>query len=561
MRRATYRLGALLAFAATSCTAGRATPGELPEAQVQILREIQLTESAFLPEADGRLVDVEIYADRLAFLYDGTPKDALAEGQVVSGVLRGGYLRRITAVRAPYVDGEGRTRVEVTTVPAELGELILDGHFIVRMRPREGSYVSVDGRDVGGAMAPLEESFSLLPIPLGGNVECAGSGSTAYEISPRFGMTADADLEIDLRFSLGRWLIPRGDLHYARFELSGSVSPGVTITTRDSVGVSCSWDIAESLRGRGLTVPKREWVTTFPVGPVPVVVTHTIEPSFALEFGGSVETGATTMAADATLGFRAGAEYTPDTGWRPIWQPTRTGSVTMTAERGGNTSVTGGLRGGVGYLAKLYDVAGPGVGLSPHATGTFTANLCEWEADLTAGLDLQINARLDIPVFDYTLAEYTASQSLLSSTIAEGSGTFPFEMCMDGGVPDGGAMPGADGGVPSADAGAGADAGACAMASSCQTCNAIEGCGFCSSNGQCMNDAQRGSCPGGTAAWQDGLAECRDCSGYADCTSCLGDSFCGWCGGGGGCMTAEVGGGPPDTCGGGWVYTSVTLCR
>lgn len=565
MRRAlAFRIGTLLVLAtATSCTPGRATPGELPETRVEILRELQLTENAFLPEEDGRLIDVEIYADRLAFIYDGPPKDELRENQIVSGIRNGGYLRRITAVRTPREDLDGHIRVEVTTVPAELGELILDGHFIVHMRPREGAFVEV-GDDIGGAMAPLEGGFSLLPVDLGGNVECAGAGSREVTFSPRFDLDADADIEIDLRVGLGPWLIPRGELHYARFELMGSVAPGITIETSDSVGISCSWDLLATLEDRGVPIPKREWVTTFAVGFVPVIVTHTIEPSFSINASGMVGTGGTTMTADATIGFRTGAEYTPATGWRTIWEPRREGNVSMTPSEPGTVSVSAGVSGGVGYLAKLYDVAGPGIGLSPGATGTFTADGCEWEADLTAGLDLNLNARLDIPAFDYTLAEFTATQSLLSATIAEANGTFPIAACMDAGTPDGGTV-GGDGGTPPppGDAGPpgdGGSSGACGAAMGCQACNEIEGCGYCESTGECMNDSQQGSCPGGTTAWMDGLAECRDCSSYGSCGDCLGDAFCGWCGGGGGCMTAEVGGAAPDSCSGGWVYTSVSLC-
>ncbi|MCA9605072.1 MAG: hypothetical protein KC619_05735, partial [Myxococcales bacterium] len=274
------------------------------------------------------------------------------------------------------------------------------------------------------------------------------------------------------------------------------------------------------------------------------------------------------------IGFRTGAEYTPATGWRTIWEPRRDGSVTMTPSEPGTVTVTAGASGGVGYLAKLYDVAGPGIALSPGATGTFEADGCEYSADLTAGLDLNLNARLDIPAFDYTLAEYTATQSLLSATIAETSGVFPIAACTDAGPmdPDAGTPTGTDAGTPTGtdagtptgtDGGAPADGGSsatCGAASGCQACNEIDGCGYCESTGECMNDSQAGSCPGGTSAWKDGLAECRDCSSYGDCTSCLGDAFCGWCGGGGGCMTAEVGGAGPDTCSGGWVYTSTSLC-
>ncbi|MEQ8457014.1 MAG: hypothetical protein RLO52_26245 [Sandaracinaceae bacterium] len=535
----------------TSCTPGSSGPPaeDDPEVEVEILREIQLTQNARLPESrDGSLVDVEVFEDRLVFIYEGTPKLALESGHVVSGVLHGGYLRRLVERRELSPE-----RIEWTTEHAELGELIGDGHFIVHMRPGDGddSFVLRTGDgDVGASTEPLDSGWSLL-TPEVRNISCGGGRTGTVTFDPRFDMDADADIEIDLRWSFGRFYIPRGELHYARFELMGSIAPGITIETSESTAVSCAWSLTSFLRERGVGVPKREWVTTFPVGPVPVAVTHTIEPSFDITVGGSVETGASTMSADVTLGFRAGAVYDREGGWRGIWDPQRSGSVSLTASEPGTLTVTAGAGGAVGYLAKLYDTAGPGVSLGPSMTGNFRVlpDRCTWEADASAGLGVTVRAKLDIPAFDYTLAEYSHSENLVSAQIAMSMGTFPW--CEDGGTPDGG-MPMGDGGGPSDPCEA---AGA-----TCQTCNETAGCGFCATTGTCMSDARATEC-GSDLDWQDGPSECEPCTGYGSCGACVGDAFCGWCASAGRCMTAESGGAPPEPCDD-WQYSiTPAMCR
>ncbi|MEC7522530.1 MAG: hypothetical protein VYE22_21760 [Myxococcota bacterium] len=543
------KLLALVALAGvTSCTPGSSSPSgdEEPEVDVEILRPIQLTQNARLPESqDGHLVDVEIHDDRLVFVYDGAPKVALESGDVVSGVLHGGYLRRLMD-RRELAPG----RIEWTTEHAELGELIGDGHFVVHLRPGDGdeSFVlRTEGGDVGSSSEALDSGWSLL-TPEVRNISCGGGRTGTVTFDPRFDMDADADIEIDMRWSFGRFYIPRGELHYARFELMGSIAPGITLETSQSTAVSCMWSLTSYLESRGVGVPKREWVTTFPVGPVPVAVTHTISPTFDITVGGSVETGASTMSADVTLGFRAGAVYDRSGGWRAIWDPTRTGSVSLTASEPGTLSVTAGAGGGVGYLAKLYDVAGPGVSLGPSMSGTFRVlpDRCEWNADASAGLGVTVRARLDIPAFDYTLAEFTHSENLVSAQTATAMGTFPW--CEDGGMPDAGA---GDGGTSDPCEAAG---------STCETCNATAGCGFCAPTGTCMSDSRATEC-GSDLDWQDGPSECEACGGYGACGDCVGDAFCGWCASSGRCMTAESGGAPPEPCDD-WQYSiTPAMCR
>jgi hypothetical protein len=239
--------------------------------------------------------------------------------------------------------------------------------------------------------------------------------------------------------------------------------------------------------------------------------------------------------------------------------------VSLTASERGTLGVSVEASGGVEYFAKLFDTAGPGIGLGPSLGGEFTVttDLCEWNAEATGGLNADIKAKLDIPVFDHTLAEWNQSYTLLGGTIAEASGTFPW--CEDSAVPmdDGGMPPPPVDAGPGGDAGPGSDSGTAdpcsAVGDTCQACNDTPGCGFCESTGECMSDSRMGSCP--STEWRDSLSECEVCTGYGSCGACLGDAFCGWCASSGRCMTARSGGSPPEPCGD-WLYSvPATMCR
>jgi hypothetical protein len=223
MRFSMSLLALVLAFA--GCTPSEPAAPEPPETEVEILRPIELTQNALLPESDARLMDVEIYPDRLVFIYSSAPAQPPTVDHVVSGILHGGYLRRITGVIA-----NSGTRIEVATVPAELTELIGDGHFRVLFHPRDGeaSFRVVDG--AGVATGALEGGWSLL-TPEIRNISCGGGAGGEINVRPTFDMDVDAEIDIDIEWST-RWLVvPRGELARAIFVLDGQVEAGATIET------------------------------------------------------------------------------------------------------------------------------------------------------------------------------------------------------------------------------------------------------------------------------------------------------------------------------------------
>lgn len=549
-----------------------------PTTEVEVLREIQLTEQARLPEQDANLVDVEVGEDYLVFIYNRDVTTVPIEvGNVVSGILHGGYLRRVVAVSQ-----ESPTRIRAMTEHAELGELIGDGHFRVVFHPGDGTgEYALPDEDLGVAIEELSSGWSVFGNSADGRFSCGSGAGGSVTITPRFDIDLGMEVDVDIRWST-RWGIPpvRGELEYAIFAVSGAVEAGLSVNTTRNVSSTCSYNIIEEIRRRTGRRLKREWTTTFTVGPVPVVLTHTIEPEAQVSIGVQIETGNTTAAASGRVRARVGTEYTRRTGWRTIWEPSRSAGASLTTAQPGTLSIMGQFQAGVGYSCRVYDAAGPGFSFGPQVTATFTSPppYCDWTVDVKGALNVTGRVDLQIPVIDYKLAEYSISQSLGESTWYMRTGMFPW--CRDAGMRDGGSPTMRDGGgTPrdggssgSGDGGGGAprdgggsgsgDGGSsdpCASAgSTCQTCNMRAGCGFCMATGRCVSDSRRSECP--AAAWQDSPSECEVCDGYTDCRSCTGDAFCGWCYSTGTCMTANSGGGPPVPCPD-WNYGDIFACR
>lgn len=494
---------------------------------VDVIRPITLTENARMPESDRGLTDVQIERDRLVFLYSSAPERALAVGDVVSGVKHGGYLRRITEIVSSTA-----TRVEVATAPAELVEFIADGHFRARFRSgRDSSYQFDDG--VGVATGELRDGVPLLVpgVPLS---RSCGRDSN-IDVSPIFEADLDTDMDIDIGGGLLGLL--RGRLQSARFIVEGEIELGATIESSGARTIECRWDLSSSLPD---AIPTWKWRTTFMVGSIPVVVTHTIEPGFGLALGGDAFSSKTTSRYSGRLALRAGIEYDQDTGWDAIWEPEANGTAGVTAREPGQLRLSASVTATVGYVAKLYDTLGVGLSIGPTLHGDFivASDRCTWNAEARLGLDLNVSAPVTIPFFDYTLAAYSTRRTLAETTIATGSGMLPW---CDG-----------DGGVPMNDAGL----DPCnEQGSSCEACNNRAGCGFCSTTNECMSDSRRETCD----SWRDSLSECVDCSGHTDCASCVNDAFCGWCASSNTCLTAPSGGAMPASCSA-WNYYDIDAC-
>lgn len=530
----------LIALALAACSSSPPEPG--PEQTVEVLREVELTARGRTPENDPALTDVEVYADRLVFRYSGAPTVDLGPidlgdlgtfNPVVAGVQGGGYLREILSIRevSPGV-------FEAMTGPAYLTDYIARGHFRVHHDPRPTSW----GAGENVASAALEGSVTLLPVEL--NDACEFSSGGSLDVTPILDLDVDFDIDIDIDVD-ATWRPPfiEGRLESADFVMNGQLQLGATVEASTNGTVSCELDLIEFARERGIRVPKAEWTTTFAVGVVPVVLTHTIGPTASVSISGSVETGNATASGSVTYTLSAGTRYRrTEGGWREVWDPRRSSTGSFEVGMPGTVTIEAGISAGVEYECKLYDVLGPKIGLEGSLTGTFESDLCEWSGEVSAGLSIVGGGSIDIPVIDQTLVEFEVSQEIASATLWERMGTWPW--CRDGGEPDAGM-----GDAPEEDP--------CSSASDCASCNAMAGCGFCAASNTCMNDIRMPECSGG---WREAEFECVDCrTMFTDCGTCMLQGECGWCASNNTCMTADTSGLPPEPCPD-WHYTDVDFC-
>ncbi len=409
-----------------------------PELEVETLEEIELTSYARLPESDGALTSVEVFENRLIFHYSGAPTIALEAEHVVSGIQDGGYLRRLISVTT-LPDGS----VEAETEPAELGELIGKGHFIITHRPGTPQWREVDD-DVSGRIDALDGEGGakfVPPWPTGARgLSCGAGAASGLGLKPEFNMNPTFVVEVNMDWGWGRrWGVPypRGVLKSAKFIMGGAMTIGATLTGEVTGNASCSLNILEAIAGDA--VPKWESATTFAVGPVPVVLTHEIAPTLGLELGVSGNVADFTGRARGTIGFEAGATY-DGSRWRRVWEPESNGTTSLNVEgrQDGNFKIELKLSGGIEYKGKIYDAAGPSASLGPALSGTFEGNLseCTWKAEAKLGLVGQIAAILEIPIIDRSIASVEYALTIAERPIAEREGEFPWcdepEMCGDG---------------------------------------------------------------------------------------------------------------------------------
>ena len=320
--------------------------------------------------------------------------------------------------------------------------------------------------------------------------------------------------DIDIQWSTV-FLIPRGEIASATFAVSGAIEAGLTARAPDDLSVACMWNLVELARGRGIPIPERKWHTTFTIGPIPVILTHKIEPYAQIMVGASIATGASVASASGRIGIRAGASYSSAGGWQPIWEPTRSADASLMVNDPGTLSVSAGLSFGLGYSMMVYDAFGPGFGFGPRGVGTFRVgeDHCTWSADFRSGIELTGSFDIAVPVIDYKLASYSISEVVSEAIWAQTGGRYE-SWCADAGPPDGGptdagvATP--DAGVPDAgvrdsggvDAGPGMPGAPCVVAGDCAS-------GFCA-DGVCCNtrcDGECMSCVAATSRSPDGTCD------------------------------------------------------
>lgn len=484
----------LLTLGCPSDDAPTTPPNREATEEVEIVRPPVLTADAFIPQLDSRLEDVEVYPDRLVFVYSAPPTDAPSVGNVVSGREGGGYLRRILETRF-----ETPTRLEARTEHAQLSDYFEDLAIRVKYRPAPDFVTDAAGRRVDALGAGL--TFPSIDV----GDACGVSGGSGLDVNVDLDPTFDIDIDVRER----------------KFKLvtGGAIGADLTATV-GGASFGCEWTLPAD------RAPSREWVQVIPVVPpfVWLVITHEIRLSAKLEAEASATAGTVEATAGGSFGFTVGAEY--DEGWSQISDVTREGYGRIDATEPGTASVRVKFSPGVAYVGKLYDLAGPEMNLAAFVEGTATASLsCDWSVDVNGGISATLAPKVEVPVWDYVLFEANFSFDLFEGDIYDTAGRFPW--CEDAAMPlpDAGVDSGAggDGGPGGSDGGS---ADPCNTAGSdCESCNRMEGCGWCGSSGQCVSDSQRGSCGG---QWRDDINACQPCTG-TDCASCAASGFCVWC--------------------------------
>lgn len=411
---------------------------------VEIVRPIKLTEDARVPDNDASLDHVEVMPDKLVFHYKAKPKIALAVGNVVAGAQGKGYLRRLESVA--FVDD---LTLEANTSHAYITDLILDGAFRVHTNP-----VVTDWVDVGSTAQALEPKFQVFTPTTNNGLGC--SGAVDIKLDPRLDFDFDFDIDIDIEAQL---FPPKGRLAYALMQAHGGVDVSLDVSTSEAQSGSCAIDLVKLLRTK---LGNKDFLKfelpsfTVPLGPVVIPVTHAIEPTASIQASAQVE-DATGVKGSAQFSLTMGAEY-KNGQWLGIWKPSRSGQVTTyVPDSDGNRVLTASFTSGLSYKAFLWDVVGPKVGLEDFVQGELTADpkTCKWNSSLDVGVNVVIGAELQIPKFDYTLADWTQSFELAKVTLVQNEGSYG--SCVDAG-PDASPEGGSDGGDASADTGGPPDA-------------------------------------------------------------------------------------------------------
>jgi hypothetical protein len=402
----------------------KVTPASIPGTTVEILEPIQLTEKARIPENDPAYKSVEVFKDRLVLHYSSAPTIALAAGNVVAGGDKIGYLRKITSVTQ-----QGATALELKTQNAYLGELIYKGHFRVTQEPLAKGWESVGG-DINSRCYPLgpENSYSVFKSSgAGTSLECKVSAGATLKLEPSLIITPKLIFEVD--FDPG-WLLIDGELIYAKFVLDGTVEAGVKLTGKGVLSAKCEADIIKALRERsGNDQLFKLWLPTlrFAVGPVPVVITHYIEPIAKSTLEAKLEVLEVIGTGQVKLGVKAGTEY-KNKKWSPIWQPSRSGSLDLKwGDDLFKVSLSDELAFGLGYTALIYSTAGPKLGLTLGTTLSASASpdTCKWDAKLELGVNFEYGAELQVPVLDKKIWDATGKVELFKTEIFKTGGDIP----------------------------------------------------------------------------------------------------------------------------------------
>jgi D-alanyl-D-alanine carboxypeptidase len=194
------------------CVADEAPPASSMAGEgveVQILRPLVLTDAGRIPETESGFVSAEVMADRVALTVEPSFAAPVA-GEVIYGSGEPGYLRRVVSTDNP---SEGLFIVH--TAPAELTDLLADGHFRVTYSPILPGEADPEVAGVAGATGALTD---------GGEIEVGcGEGNAGLRML-RFGRP-EVSLEVEIGPLVGvlakrvQW--DYDDRFYVRFAYEG----------------------------------------------------------------------------------------------------------------------------------------------------------------------------------------------------------------------------------------------------------------------------------------------------------------------------------------------------
>ena len=435
-------------------------PEDVPEqVEVEVFRDIVLTEDARFPELDTHFLSAEVFdeAARVVLTFsDGGPADPLAVGNVIAGDGDGGYLGRITAIN------EMGSTLEVLTDPAEIQELIADGHFRITAAPNMDQWVQVDD-ETAWSRTPitLGSKVSFIPtITLDNLVGCGGGSEVPLSLTPIFSIRPEFVFELNIR---RRRILP--ELLSARFVLGGEIEVGYELGGGTSVSAACELNLLEAIsRATGRPIPSIAFPTRvpIPVGPItiPITIRHKITPVLTARMNATAAIDTFNMKSTVTYGISAGAEYDINTGWSNIWDPRRETVSDVEDFRAGERVAFGfGMSLGAKDEMKLFRSVGPTITLTGNVDREFVLESdCSWDDSVKMSATGAVSAALEFELgrwIHISVASAELSAMSPAITLYEDRGVF---MCDDPPPPPPPPPPPRDGGMD-ASMDAGVDSG------------------------------------------------------------------------------------------------------
>lgn len=401
-------LGAALLGACADQSSDSVSPAPLPaQGTVEIATPLKLTARARVPEKEPGFVAATAHDPRLVIEHDGGLA-TFAVGDVLGGTQDGGYLVRVTGVRA--LDA---THVELATVPAALPELIAEGEF--HLHYDAADYARrldqvVAPSDAGGERIARQvqalKTSSGAPLALLDLVGAALPASCGVDGDSAIALDASATLtpvlDLDVKIGPHGGLNPLPELKRLRLVASGKLDVNARLQGSGTLDGTCTIDLL-ALAGGAVSVPLPP--LTFWVGPVPVTITTDVVPRAKAILKLSLEAAEVTAEAHSTTALDVGVEY-DDGAWSTIWDPSCSATGTASLEAPGAVAASCEVSAGAELRARLYGVLGPNLGVEAYARARATTAppYCTYDAAIDGGVRAYAQAEAGVSVGPFDLS-------------------------------------------------------------------------------------------------------------------------------------------------------------